>query len=37
MALNAATLIGAGDAKLAAAAAPFVALSDWRRCSALPR
>jgi prepilin peptidase CpaA len=30
MALNAASLIGAGDAKLAAAAAPFVALSDWR-------
>ena len=28
--LNAASLIGAGDAKLAAAAAPFVALSDWR-------
>jgi prepilin peptidase CpaA len=30
MALNAASLIGAGDAKFAAAAAPFVALSDWR-------
>ena len=29
MALNAASLIGAGDAKFAAAAAPFVALSDW--------
>ena len=29
MAMNAASLIGAGDAKFAAAAAPFVALSDW--------
>lgn len=29
MALNAARLLGAGDAKFAAAAAPFVAFSDW--------
>lgn len=29
MAMNAVYLIGAGDAKFAAAAAPFVALSDW--------
>lgn len=29
MALNAASLVGAGDAKFAAAAAPYVALSDW--------
>lgn len=29
MLLNAASLIGAGDAKLAAAAAPFVAAADW--------
>lgn len=29
MAMNAAYLIGAGDAKFAAAAAPFIALSDW--------
>jgi prepilin peptidase CpaA len=30
MILNAIWLLGAGDAKLAAAAAPFVALADWR-------
>lgn len=30
MAMNAARLIGAGDAKFAAAAAPYIALSDWR-------
>jgi prepilin peptidase CpaA len=30
MILNAARLFGAGDAKLLAAAAPFVALADWQ-------
>jgi prepilin peptidase CpaA len=30
MALNAARALGAGDAKFAAAAAPFIALSDWQ-------
>jgi prepilin peptidase CpaA len=30
MGLNAIYMIGAGDAKFAAAAAPFFALSDWR-------
>lgn len=30
MLLNAVWLIGAGDAKFAAAAAPFIAASDWR-------
>lgn len=30
MVLNAIWLLGAGDAKLAAAAAPFVALADWQ-------
>jgi len=30
MFLNLVWLLGAGDAKLAAAAAPFVALADWR-------
>lgn len=30
MALNALSLVGAGDAKFAAAAAPYVALSDWQ-------
>ena len=35
MALNALSLIGAGDAKFAAAMAPFVALRDWDAALAL--
>ena len=37
MILNAVGLLGAGDAKFAAAAAPFVALADWRPLPVDPR